>query len=127
MVSILLVCVLCVVVQVVVVVSYCFVQVLVALMVDERGDLFKPPPRLLPIPAVISLIQILEPPDTLCVVGLLVFLVVLMQVGDQGDHLEVGRPNNTGKYSFGNGTATSMGRTTPIYSSPSLFLFILWH
>ena len=65
-------------------------------MVDEGGDLFEPPPRLLLILAVISLIQIcLDPPDALCVVGLLVFLVVLMEVGDQRDHLEVRRPNNT--------------------------------
>ena len=65
-------------------------------MVDEGGDLFEPPPRLLLILAVISLIHFcLDPPDALCVVGLLVFLVVLMEVGDQRDHLEVRRPNNT--------------------------------
>ena len=71
-----------------------FVQVLVALMVDEGGDLFEPPPLL--ILAAISLIQIcLDSPDALRVVGPLVFLVVLMEVGDQRDHLEVRRPNNT--------------------------------
>ena len=64
-------------------------------MVDEGGDLFEPPPRLLLILAVISLIQILDSPNTLSVVGLLVFLVVFMEVGDQRDHLEVRRPNNT--------------------------------
>ena len=66
-------------------------------MVDEGGDLFEPPPRwLLILDAVIRLIHnCLDSPDALRVVGLLVFLVVLMEVGDQRDHLEVRRPNNT--------------------------------
>ena len=71
-------------------------------MVNEGGDLFEPPPRLLLILAVISLIQFcLDSPDALRVVGLLVFLVVLMEVGDQRDHLEVRRPNNTIKKNVG--------------------------